>query len=177
MNLHMKYFVSIFICLSLSVIGYAQNKIPVTDSFTVEGQVKNPSAFTLSMLDTFKAKSLNDVVTVNHMGEALKTIKGAKGILLKDVLAGIQLKSPSPKQLFSYYLECVASDGFKVVFSRNEIFSTMNGDNTYILTEEDGKKLKDTDDRIAILIMLGNGKGHVYMKGLKQIIFKSVIEE
>lgn len=177
MNIYMKYFISVFIAVSFINISYAQNKIPVTDSFLVDGQVKNPVVFTLSMLDTFKSKSLNDVATVNHMGQVLRTIKNAKGILLKDVLAGIQLKSSSPKQSFSYYMVFIASDGFKVVFSRNEIFNTVNGDNTYVLTEEDGKKLKDTDDRIAILMMMGKGKGHIYVKGLNQILIKSVSEE
>ncbi|HEX4849795.1 MAG TPA: molybdopterin-binding protein, partial [Puia sp.] len=71
---------------------------------------------------------------------------------------------------------CMASDGFKVVFSRDEIFSTMNSDNTYIVTESDGKKLKDINDRIAILMIQGPGKGHVYIKGLQKIIFRSVKE-
>jgi hypothetical protein len=154
----------------------AQNSVPQTDSFVVKGQIRNPTTFTIHSLDTFKTQMLDDIVTVNHMGQALSTIKNVRGILLKDVLNKIQLNAPSPKQSFGYYMECIASDGFKTVFSWNEIFNTINGDNTYIITEKNGKKLEDIDDRIAILIVLGKGKGHVYIKGLQQIIIKSVSE-
>jgi len=172
----MKIF-ALIIFLFAFATGYAQSKIAPTDSFVVKGQIKNSVTFSINMLDTFKAKSLNDIITVNHLGQALTTIKNVRGVLLKDVLSDIQLKSRGPKQSFSYYMECVASDGFKVVFSRNEIFNTMNGDNTFIIVERDGEKLKDIDDRIAILMLTGNGKGHIYIKGLQQIIIKSVNEE
>ncbi len=152
----------------------AQTKISPTDAFSVSGQIKNPSTFAVATLDTFKIKSLNDVNTVNHMGKVLSQIKNVKGVLLKDVLNHIELNSASPKDAFGYYLECVGSDGFKVVFSRDEVFNTVSGDNLYIITEKDGKKLKDIDDRIAILMIYEPGKGHVYLKGLKEIIFKSV---
>ena len=171
----MKFFASVFF-LFVSAIVIAQSKIPATDSFMVKGQIKNPMTIAINTLDTFKVKSLNDVVTVNHLGQPLQTLKNAKGILLKDVLNNIQLDVSSPKQGFSYYILCVASDGFKVVFSKDEIFNSLNGDNTFIITESDGKKLKEMDDRIAILMLKGNGKGHVYIKGLQQIIFRSVTE-
>jgi hypothetical protein len=118
--------------------------------------------------------SLNDVTTLNHRGEVRAVIKNVKGILFRDVLNGVELITAKPKDFSSYYLECVGSDGFKVVFSRNELFNTSNGDNTYIVLEKDGKKGKDIDDRIAILIMMGPGKGHIYMKGLKEVVFKAV---
>ena len=50
----------------------------------------------------------------------------------------------------------------------------MNADNTFIVTETDGKKIRDQDDRISVVMLKGNGKGHVYIKGLQQVIFKSV---
>jgi len=162
--------------LMIYVVGSAQNNVPQTDSFVVKGKIKNPVAFTIASLDTFKTEMLNDIVTVNHMGQALSTIKNVRGVLLKDVLSKVQLNTPSPKQSFSYYMECTASDGFTTVFSWNEIFNTLNGDNTYIITEKNGKKLKDIDDRIAILIVLGKGRGHIYIRGLQQIVIKSVTE-
>lgn len=101
-------------------------------------------------------------------------IKNVKAILFRDVLNGTELITNKPKDFNSYYIECVGSDGYKVVFSRNELYNTANGDNTYIVLEKDGKKGKDIDDRIAILIMMGPGKGHIYVKGLKEVVFKAL---
>lgn len=172
----MKSAVFIFCLSMLASVAMAQEKIPATDSFMVSGQIKNSITYTIESLDAMPKISLRDVVTVNHRGEALSTLHDVKGVLLKDVLKAVELNTSGPKQAFSYYMLCIASDGFKVVFSRDEIFNTMNGDNTYVVTESGGKKLKDINDRIAILMILGPGKGHVYIKGLRKIVFRSVEE-
>ncbi len=170
----MKKNILFFLLLAGVSIVHAQENVSPTDSFTVTGDIKKPVTFYFNRLDTFKSKSLNDVTTLNHMGQVRSVIKNVKGVLLKDVLNSIELIAPKPKDLSSYYIECIATDGYKVIFSRNEIFNTANGDNTYIITEKDGKKGKDIDDRIAILIMFSPGRGHAYMKGVKEVVFKTV---
>src|SRR5215831_13697159 len=168
-----KFFSALFLFISV-VIVHGQENVPPTEAFTVTGDVKKPVTFNFNKLDSFKMKALNDVTTLNHRGEVRTVIKNVKGILLKDVLSQIELITEKPKDFSAYYIECVGSDGYKAVFSRNELFNTANGDNTYIILEKDGKKGKDIDDRIAILIMFSPGKGHVYVKGLKEVVFKSV---
>ena len=151
-----------------------ENIVPPTDSFIITGDVKKPLTVNFNKLETFKIKSLNDVTAMNHRGEVRSVIKNVKAILFKDVLDGVELITNKPKDFSSYYVECVGSDGFKVVFSWNELYNTANGDNTYIVLEKDGKKGKDIDDRVAVLIMTGPGKGHIYVKGLKEVVFKSL---
>jgi hypothetical protein len=89
-----------------------------------------------------------------------------KGILLKDVIGKAELKASQMKELNQYYFFLEASDGYKVVLSRNEVFNT---NNLYIITSSNGINLKDSRDRIEVLALSEAGKGHILIKGLKSI--------
>jgi hypothetical protein len=152
----------------------AQVNVNPTDSFSIGGEIKNPQVITLSALGAFHTASLNDVASLNHMGQVRGTMKNAKGVLLRDILQKIELNIASPKLLYGFYVECVATDGYKTVFSWNEILNTANGENVYVITERDGKKIAELDDRITILQLYAPGRGHVYIKGLREMIIQSV---
>jgi len=156
--------------LSLS----AQVNVNPTDSFSMTGEIKNPQSVSVREISSFNAVSLNDVVSLNHMGEAKGTMKNVKGVLLRDILKKIELTIVSPKLLYGIYIECIATDGYKTVFSWSEIMNAPSGENVFVITERDGKKLPELDDRITILQLYGPGRGHVYIKGLREIIIQSV---
>ena len=121
-------------------------------------------------LDTFKTKSLPDVVITDHMGKEKNTLTQLKGILLKDILNNVEIDAENPKVLSAYYFVFVASDNYKVVFSWNELFNTETGNNVYIITEENGKKMKDTDERIAIVAVTDIRTGRRHMSNIKKKI-------
>ena len=50
-----------------------------------------------------------------------------------------------------FYFVFIASDGYRVVFSWNEIYNTETGNNFFIVTEMEGKKLYDVDQRIIFI--------------------------
>lgn len=155
-------------CLLLffSKIASAQVNVVTTNSFTVEGKLQKSFTFSLTALDSFTVQSIGDVNTYNHLGELKDRKKAVKGILLKDILAKAAIVTAKPKDLSSYYFVLTATDGYKAVLSYNEVFG--NG-NIYVMTENNGKKLLQQDDRIAVLIITAPGKGHVYVKGIKSI--------
>ena len=121
-------------------------------------------------LDTFKTKSLPDVVITDHMGKEKNTLTQLKGILLKDILNNVEIDAETPKVLSAYYFVLVASDNYKIVFSWNELFNTETGNNVYIITEENGKKMKDTDERIAIVAVTDIRTGRRHMSNIKKKI-------
>ena len=158
---------STFIC-------YGQLKVNPTEAFTVIGKVKKEVTFTISDLQNYESKKISDVVISNHLGEVKGTSKYLKGILLKDILSRIEFDAESPKVLSEFYLTCIANDGYKVVFSWNEIFNTSTGDNLYLITSKDGKELKDMDDRILIISTTDFKTGRRNVKGLAKIIVDRV---
>jgi len=129
----MKKITLVFAVIVVQFQIQAQRKIMPTESFTVKGKVKTEMTFNLDQLDNFARKPIADKVIYNHKGEAKDTVRNMKGILLTDVLAKIEYQYDKPKELSEFYFVCTASDGYKVVFSWNEIYNTEIGNNLYII--------------------------------------------
>jgi len=86
--------------------------------------------------------------------------------------AGIDVSSP--KLLSEFYFTFIASGNYKVVFSWNEIFNSANGDQVMILTESNGQKGDQMEDRIALLSSSDRATGRRYVKGLQKIVIGQV---
>ena len=161
-----------FIFLGSFVI--AQEKIPTTENFTIEGKVKKVITISLADLSSYKTYLLDSIVITNHLGERRSTLKKVKAVLLKEILDKVEFDSESPKLLGEYYLVCVASDNYKAVFSWNEIFNSATGNSVYIITEQDGKPASSLDNRIALLSTKDQMTGRRYVKGLQKILIERV---
>jgi hypothetical protein len=163
----------IIICLLLAMMNFtlsAQIKLVPTDQFSIEGKVKRPLTITLDDLGTFPVKSLPDLPITNHLGEKMHTLTQLKGVLLKDILSKVELDAENPKVLSAYYFVLAAPDNYKIVFSWNEIFNSETGNNIYIITEEEGKNIKDTNNRIAIVTLTDLKTGRRHMSNIEKII-------
>ena len=105
----------------------AQRTIPATDSLRVTGKIKNPTVFILADLDTFPKTAIKDQIIYNNHGEVKNTLTGMSGIPLKTLFASILYVYDKPKFLNEFYFVFIASDGYRVVFSWNEIYNTETG--------------------------------------------------
>ncbi|TBX65574.1 molybdopterin-binding protein [Flavobacterium silvisoli] len=165
------------IILLFSVIGLsvkAQRPIQPTDLLTVFGKVKSEQKITLKLLDSFPKQKVKDLILYNHKGEIKDTVQNMKGVLLKEILAKVDYVYEKPKNLNTFYFVCTASDGYKVVFSWNEIYNTEVGNNLYFITEMKGKSIKDSDQRILLIATSDLKAGRRYVKGLESIEVKQV---
>jgi len=152
----------------------AQRTVTPTELFSVQGKIKKERTFSLTTLDSFPKTAIKDQTLYNHKGEEKGTIKNMKGVLLKTILSSIDFDYDKPKELNEFYFVFVASDGYKVVFSWNEIYNTEAGNQFYIVTEMDGKVVKNMEQRI-LFISTGDLKaGRRYIKGLQKIEVKRV---
>jgi uncharacterized protein YbaA (DUF1428 family) len=161
-----------FIILSFSSLS--QEKVNTTEMVSIEGMVKNPIKFSLGGLKDYKVKQIDSIVIYNHLMEPRRTIKNIKAVLLKDILDKSGFDVTLPKLLSEFYITCIASDNYKVVFSWNELFNSNVGDSVVIIIEADGKKAEQLPDRIAILSVSDHITGRRYIKGLQKIIVERV---
>jgi hypothetical protein len=152
--------------LIYSLTSMAQEKIASTDQFLVEEKGKPVLSFSVDQAGSFPSKTIGDVRTVNSKGEEKAVRTNVKGILLKEVLNKVNLNVASSKELNKYVFLLEATDGYKVVLSRNEVFNT---ENLYLITESNNTSIRQSPDRIEILALSEPGKGHIYIKGLKKI--------
>jgi hypothetical protein len=162
----MKYLPSFFL-LFLCIPASAQ--IKTTSSFTVSGEVFSPLTVSVMDLKKWKEVSIGDLVITNHLGEKKNESKGLKGILLKEILQTVEIKSENPKVLSEYYFVFTASDGYKVVYSWNELFNTPVGDSVYLVTEKNGKIITEMDDSILVVSTKDFKTGRRNLKALSSI--------
>lgn len=164
------------ICLILfiSIRLQAQEEVTPTAGFTVEGAVKAPMFFALKDLDTCKQVVTDSVVIYNHLMQRRRIIRNISGVLLKNLLERAGIDVQNPKLLSEFYFTCIASDGYKVVFSWNELFNAGAGNYAMIITAANGKKGTGMDDRTALVCTSDYATGRRYVRGLQKIIISRV---
>ena len=104
----------------------AQNQVTATDEFIITGKVKSDKKVDSAELQKYHAIELNDINTGCSPRKEEKT-KSVKAVLLKDILDSVAFQYDKPRMLNEYYFLFVASDGYKIVFSFNEIYNTDTG--------------------------------------------------
>lgn len=157
------------ILLAALTLLKAQKNIIPTDAFTIEGDVKKEMRIHLNDLGGFEIKSIGDLLITNHLGESKGMAKQLKGILMRDLLSKIEFNAGNPRELSEFCQVFTASDGYRNVYSWNEIFNSPNGDHLYLITEKDGDPLGSMKDRILVICSSDLNTGRRYLKGLNNI--------
>lgn len=157
------------ILLLIPIIVKSQNEFSPTDQVKITGNVKSNIAFTLQSINQYPVFTLDSLIINNHLMQRRRAVHNIKGVRLKDILEEAALNEESPKLFSEFYFTCVATDGYKVVFSWNELFNTEVGKQVYIILESDGKKATESGERIVMLSAGDQATGRRYVKNLAEI--------
>jgi hypothetical protein len=143
-----------------------------TDYFTIEGEVIKSVQISETQLKSYPVVTLDSLRIYSHDMQPRTLMKNIQGVLLKDILTTVPFNNENPKVLSEYYIECLASDGYKVVFSWNEIFNSETGNHLMIITGKNGSGFETQDDRIALVSPTDKATGRRYIKWLSKIIIQ-----
>jgi hypothetical protein len=170
----MKYLITAFLLLTLASANAQKNYVPPTSEFTVTGVVTNELTFRIRDLGQYKQEDLGDVLIRNQKGEQKRVAKSVKGILLKTVLEKAGIHADKPKEFSEIYIVLTASDGYKNVYSYDELFKTDVGEHIYIVTAEDGQTMDQLVDRIQVMSLGEYHSGNRNLRGLAKIEVRKV---
>lgn len=140
-----------------------------THQFTITGAVKKESVITMDSLNNYPIKEIGDIKVTDHLGNFKHGDEKLKGVLLRDILSHSQLNA-TPHLYSQFYFTCVGADGYKVVYSWNELFNTPVGDNVYILVEKNGIKADKLPESLQMASMLDIETGRRYLHNLDKIV-------
>lgn len=146
----------------------------VSKTISITGNIAKPLSINFSDLKNYASQTIDSLVILNHQQEYKSTLKKLKGVLLKDVLSKADFTVNSPKVLSEFYIVCVADDGYKVVFSWNEIFNSPTGDKALILTEINGNATISQKEGIILVTPADKATGRRYVKNLSKITIHQV---
>ncbi|GEN75414.1 molybdopterin-binding protein [Chryseobacterium hagamense] len=159
----MKYFAALSVFLSIFLQA---------QKISVKGDLSKAVTFTYEDLQKYPVHEVKSIDILNHKMEFKKNLKNLKGVLLKDVLSGVIFDAPTPKELSIFYLVCTAEDGYKVVYSWNELFNTEAGDHIMLITSENGAPASGAKEGITLITPGDRATGRRYVKNLSEIVIK-----
>lgn len=165
---------SLILTSLFAVFFFTQGIAQKTSTIFISGDILNEKVFTLEQIKSFESSEVGDIAISNHAGEARGVAKQLRGFPVLRLLEQVGLNSPSPKQLSEYYLVFEAVDGYKVVFSWNELFNNDLGKEVYIITSKDGVGLDEMEDGILLISKTDIRTGRRHVKNLEKIYIKRV---
>jgi len=135
----------------------------------VGGAVAQELVLNAEALPEFEVRQIGDIDLKKGGGEVYKSLNNAEGVLLKDILQAASPAGLTNKSYSSFFVVCTAADGYRTLYSWNELFNTEVGEQVYIITAAAGERLEGIKDG-AMMVSLGdllNGKRN--LRGLSAI--------
>lgn len=160
---------SLWLVMVLTEPTWGQSIDLKTRYLDIVGEITQDKRIGQNDFSVFPEQVLEDMIITNHLGQKKGTISRLKGVNIKNILQDITLNEANPKLFSEYYFVFEAKDGYKVVFSWNEIFNTKTGDNIYIITSKEGKTMAEMEESILVITSSDFHTGRRYIKGLKKI--------
>jgi hypothetical protein len=155
------------LCTSVAI---AQETVKPTNKFSIGGKVKNASVITMDSLKQYTIQTIGDIKVTDHTGGFKHQDDKLKGILIKDVLSHTTFDVSGPKLLSTLYFVFIGADGYKVVYSWNELYNTEVGNHVYILMEKNGVKAADMKESLQMTSMMDIKTGRRYLHNLDKVI-------
>jgi hypothetical protein len=141
-------------------------------NFSIVGLVEKNVVINMDSILNKPTQQIDSVIITNREAQKRSAMKNIKAVPLKQFLDNVKVTVGLPKLLNAYYLILEANDGFKVVYSWNEMFHSKSGEQLYIIVESDGKNIKDMADRISLLSLSDTNTGRRLLRGLMKITIK-----
>lgn len=145
-----------------------------TETINITGEVERDVTITVADIRKLESMALPDLPVTSHTGELHGTAKGLRGVSLKLLLERVTIKSKSPKDLSELFFILEASDGYRVVYSWNELYNSPAGDHVWVIVEKEGKTLGDMPEQILVVAQDDIRTGRRYIKSLAKITVRRI---
>ena len=146
----------------------------VTQTISLGRGEKTTITLSPEALKAYPVQSPPDIAVKNRKGETQRVLKGYNGVKLIDLLDKAALVSADPNDFKKTIVVATASDGYKAVFSWNELYNTSVGAGVLVLYAKDGKPLADDEGRIALISINDIGTGPRHVRWLKDIQVRTI---
>jgi hypothetical protein len=143
-----------------------EGKIPV---FRIQGRVKAPYEFTLDELNTMDSMQTENIRMICGSGEPIGDIGYFRGVLLSDVINKAEVRVVDHNDTKKMFVVAGSDDGYKSVFSWQEIFNSPNGESIWVVLENKGNPLHGGNGEVDLLTGCDHLPGPRYVRRLKTI--------
>ncbi len=161
----MKYSLAIALVFWTVFAALAQQ----SQTIQVSGEITSEKLLSLDEINTFPTEKIGDLVITNHAGEPRGTSRDLVGIPIRKLLQNVVFNASSPRELSEFFLVFEATDGYKVVFSWNELFNNPLGNSVFLVTSKEGKNAEEMEDGLLLVCVSDEKTGRRHVKNLSRI--------
>ena len=139
---------------------------------TVTGRVKTPL-----MLGTDELFGMDVVKTDNLMiicgeGTPKRPLGKCRGVLLTDIINLAEVIAPEHNDTKKTYLVISSEDGYKTLFSWQELYNSATGDGVLVIFEKEGLPLYENHSSADLISMMDYLPGPRWVKNIRRIEVK-----
>ena len=145
------------------------SEYPDGTTLRVSGRVGSPLSLSMADILSMEMEEFQNLFIVCGTGDPKDNIRHCRGVLIEKVLQKADVLKGEHNDTKKMFIVASASDGYKVVFSWQEIFNTVIGGGVAVLTERDGKPLEEGGGRLDLISTLDYYAGSRYIKNLRNI--------
>jgi hypothetical protein len=138
-------------------------------AFRVVGKVKQEKEFTLSALLDMDKVVIRDLPVACGSGEPKGRIDSCVGVLLTDIINDVEVITTEHNDTKKMYVVVASVDGYRTLFSWQELYNSRVGEGVVVILEKDGKKLYEQENRVDLFSANDFLTGPRYVKQLLTI--------
>jgi hypothetical protein len=136
----------------------------------ITGRVREPVVLSMKDLcEMGEFEEVKDLMVICGTGTPKGRIESCKGVLLENVIRKADVIKDGHNDTKKMYIVASAPDGYKVVFSWQEIFNSPMGEGIMILTEKDGESFCEKNSELELISAQDYFTGSRIVKGLDNI--------
>jgi hypothetical protein len=144
--------------------GVEENK-----AIQVVGRVRRPMVVHAKELCEMAYEELHDLPLYCGTGDPKGSISSCRGVLLENVIRMAEVIKEEHNDTKKMFIVVSGEDGYKVVFSWQEIFNTPIGGGVMILIEKNGRSLCEKDGDLELVSAEDYFTGPRYVRRLRKI--------
>jgi len=138
-------------------------------AFTITGRVAKPLSFSLKMLNSMDCLDTGNLPMICGSGEPKGTIGNVRGVLLADLINQAEVIVTAHNDTKKMYVVASSDDGYKTVFTWQEIFNSINGEGILVILEKNGQPLHQGCGDVDLISAKDHLTGPRYVRQLKTV--------
>jgi len=151
--------------------AHDDQRVPTGNSapLRVVGRVTAPLSLSIETLRAMDCLEIDNLPMICGSGEPKGRIGNCRGVLLADVINRAEVLAPEHNDTKKMFVVAASDDGYKAVFSWQEIFNSPNGDSILVVLEKNGQPLYDGCGEVDLLSGRDHLTGPRYVRQLKTV--------
>ena len=172
----MRVFALLTMTWCCTMVAAADASSPVTEKITVSGAVEQTLNLSVEDLQKFPPQQIAELALTRQSGADAGKLENVKGVRLRDILDQAKLVMHDHNDVKKMMIIATASDGYRALFSWNELYNSSLGDGVLVYFEKNGKPLADDEGRIAMISSKDTRTGPRHVKWLQSIEVRKIAD-